>query len=37
MIRVTGDTIAVSPPLIASEDQIGEMFAKIGKAIQAVR
>jgi beta-alanine--pyruvate transaminase len=37
MIRVTGDTIAVSPPLIVSEDEIGEMFGKIGKVIEAVR
>jgi beta-alanine--pyruvate transaminase len=37
MIRVTGDTIAVSPPLIASEHEIGEMFDKIGKVIEAVR
>jgi len=37
MIRVTGDTIAVSPPLIVSEADIEEMFAKIGKVIEAVR
>jgi beta-alanine--pyruvate transaminase len=37
MIRVTGDTIAVSPPLIVSADEIGEMFGKIGKVIEAVR
>src|SRR5215467_7907256 len=37
MIRVTGDTIAVSPPLIVSEADIEEMFAKIGKAIEAVQ
>jgi beta-alanine--pyruvate transaminase len=37
MIRVTGDTIAVSPPLIVSEDEIGEMFGKIGEVIEAVR
>jgi beta-alanine--pyruvate transaminase len=37
MIRVTGDTIALSPPLIASEDEIGEIFAKVGKVIEAVR
>jgi beta-alanine--pyruvate transaminase len=37
MTRVTGDTIAVSPPLIASEDEIAEMFRKIGKVIEAVR
>ena len=37
MIRVTGDTIALSPPLIISEEQIGEMFGKVGKVIEAVR
>jgi beta-alanine--pyruvate transaminase len=37
MIRVTGDTIALSPPLIASEDEIGEIFAKVGNAIETVR
>ncbi len=37
MIRVTGDTIALSPPLIASEDEIGGIFAKVGKVIEAVR
>jgi beta-alanine--pyruvate transaminase len=37
MIRVTGDTIALSPPLIASENQIGEIFEKLGKVIEAVR
>jgi beta-alanine--pyruvate transaminase len=37
MIRVTGDTIALSPPLIVSEDEIEEIFAKVGKVIEAVR
>jgi beta-alanine--pyruvate transaminase len=37
MIRVTGDTIALSPPLIASEDEIREIFAKVAKVIEAVR
>ncbi len=37
MIRVTGDTIALSPPLIVSEDEIEEIFAKIGQVIEAVR
>ena len=37
LIRVTGDTIALTPPLIASEDEIGEMFGKVGKVIEAVR
>jgi beta-alanine--pyruvate transaminase len=37
MIRVTGDTIALSPPLIVSEDEIGAIFGKVGKVIEAVR
>src|SRR6188508_1143992 len=29
MFRITGDTIALSPPLIITEDQIGEIFDKV--------
>src|SRR5256714_1255816 len=36
VIRVTGDTIALTPPLIVSEDQIGEIFEKVGRVIRAV-
>ncbi len=36
MIRITADTIAVSPPLIISEDQIGEIVDKIKKVLKAV-
>ncbi len=36
MIRITGETIAVTPPLIISEDQIGELVDKLGKLIKAV-
>jgi beta-alanine--pyruvate transaminase len=36
MIRVTGETIALSPPLIVSEAQIGEIFAKVARVIRAV-
>jgi beta-alanine--pyruvate transaminase len=36
MIRVAGETIALSPPLIASEVQIDEIFDKVGRAIKAV-
>ena len=36
MIRITGDTIALSPPLIVSEAQIGEIFEKVGRVIRAV-
>src|SRR3974390_986107 len=34
MVRATGDTIALSPPLIASEAQIDEIFDKVGRAIK---
>jgi beta-alanine--pyruvate transaminase len=36
VIRVTGDTIALTPPLIVSEAQIGEIFDKVGRVIRAV-
>ncbi|TDR88021.1 aspartate aminotransferase family protein [Enterovirga rhinocerotis] len=36
MVRTTGDTIAVSPPLIVTEDQIGEIVDKIATTIRAV-
>jgi beta-alanine--pyruvate transaminase len=36
MLRAVGDTLALSPPLIISEAQIGEMFDKVGKIIKAV-
>ncbi|MDR6954539.1 beta-alanine--pyruvate transaminase [Ancylobacter sp. 3268] len=36
MFRATGDTIAVSPPLIINEAQIGELVEKIGRTIDAV-
>jgi beta-alanine--pyruvate transaminase len=36
MFRVTGDTIALTPPLIITEDQIGEIVDKVGRAIKAV-
>jgi len=36
MIRITGDTLAVCPPLIISAAQIGEMFDKVGRVIRAV-
>jgi beta-alanine--pyruvate transaminase len=37
VIRVTGDTIALTPPLIVSEAEIGEIFAKVARVIEAVR
>jgi beta-alanine--pyruvate transaminase len=36
MMRVTGDTIALSPPLIITEEQIGEIVEKLTKVIRAV-
>ena len=36
MIRITGDTIALSPPLIVTEGQIGEIVEKAGQAIRTV-
>ena len=36
MFRIVGDSIAVTPPLIVNESQIGEIFEKIGKIIKAV-
>jgi beta-alanine--pyruvate transaminase len=34
MLRVTGDTLAVSPPLIIEPEQIDTLFAVIGQAIE---
>jgi beta-alanine--pyruvate transaminase len=36
MVRVTGDTLALTPPLVISEDQIGELTDKVGRVIRAV-
>src|SRR5579885_368887 len=35
MMRIAGDSLALSPPLIASEAQISEIFDKVGRAIRA--
>ena len=35
MVRQTGDTIAMSPPLIITEAQIGELVDILGAAIAA--
>src|SRR5205085_7351799 len=35
LVRVTGETIALSPPLIISEQQIDEIVEKLGDAIAA--
>jgi beta-alanine--pyruvate transaminase len=34
LIRVTADTIAMSPPLIISEAQIEELISKVRRAIE---
>jgi beta-alanine--pyruvate transaminase len=36
MLRIAGDTLALTPPLIVSEDQIGEIVDKVAKVIRAV-
>jgi beta-alanine--pyruvate transaminase len=36
MFRIAGDTIALSPPLIVSEDEIGEIVEKMGRVLRAV-
>jgi beta-alanine--pyruvate transaminase len=36
VVRVTGDTIALTPPLIVSEAEIGQIVGKVAAAIRAV-
>jgi beta-alanine--pyruvate transaminase len=36
MLRAVGDTLALTPPLIISEAQIGEIFEKVARVIEAV-
>jgi beta-alanine--pyruvate transaminase len=36
VIRVSGETIALTPPLIVSEPEIEEIFAKVGAVIDSV-
>src|SRR6516164_5895697 len=36
LIRTTGDTIALTPPLIVSEQEIDEIFEKVARVIRAV-
>jgi beta-alanine--pyruvate transaminase len=35
MIRPAGDTIELTPPLIMSENDIGEIMEKVGASIKA--
>ncbi len=36
LIRVTGDIIALSPPLIVSADQIDEIFGRVAKVLAGI-
>jgi beta-alanine--pyruvate transaminase len=36
MMRIAGDSIALTPPLIVSEAQVGEIVEKVAKVIRAV-
>jgi beta-alanine--pyruvate transaminase len=35
MLRVAGDTLVLTPPLIMTEDQIGEIVEKVARVIRA--
>jgi beta-alanine--pyruvate transaminase len=37
LVRYTGETIALSPPLIISEAQIGEIFEKLARVIRSLK
>jgi beta-alanine--pyruvate transaminase len=36
MLRIAGDSLCLTPPLIICEEQIGEVVEKVGKIIRAV-
>jgi beta-alanine--pyruvate transaminase len=36
LIRIAGDSIVLSPPLMLNENNIGEIVDKVGKAIKAI-
>ena len=36
LIRVTGDIIALSPPLIIAREQIDELFEKLGSVLKTI-
>ncbi|HEX8164607.1 MAG TPA: aspartate aminotransferase family protein [Beijerinckiaceae bacterium] len=36
MVRIAGDTIALSPPLIVSEGEVGEIVEKVGRLLRAI-
>ena len=37
MIRTTGDTIAMSPPLIISKSEIDELIGKLGSVLKTLQ
>ena len=37
LIRITGDTIAITPPLIMTQDDIAAIFGKVARVIEAVK
>jgi beta-alanine--pyruvate transaminase len=36
MIRITGETLAVTPPLIITDNEIDELVSKLAAIIKAV-
>jgi beta-alanine--pyruvate transaminase len=36
MMRIAGDTLALTPPLVVSDDQVGEIMEKVARVIRAV-
>ena len=36
LIRASGDTLLISPPLIITEEQIGDIFAAIRRAVTSI-
>ena len=36
MMRIAGDTLALTPPLIVGEDQVGEIIDRVARVIRAV-
>ena len=36
MLRITGDTLAMSPPLIVTREQIDEIMTRVGAVLDAL-
>lgn len=36
LVRGSGDTIVISPPLVISADQVGQVFETLGRALRAI-